>query len=89
MALGVAGFHLFGSFAQPKKKNFVSQTSINESMQVTNLSKQRATGKHTIIHPDLNGKVIPTLAELSNIKMLTSNHKNFLSRRWLVADHRM
>ena len=46
-------------------------------MQVTNLSKQRAAGKHTIIHPDINGKVMQTLAELSNIKMLTSNHKNF------------
>ena len=89
MALDVAGFHLIGSFTVHLPKIVMSWTSINESMQVTNLSKQRAAGKHTIIHPDLNGKVIPTLAELSNIKMLTSNHKNFLSRRWLVADHRM
>ena len=54
MALGIAGFHLFGSFALPKTKNFVSLTSINESMQVTNLSKQRAAGKHTIKQPDIN-----------------------------------
>jgi hypothetical protein len=77
MALGVAGFHLIGSFTVHRTKKNMSWTAINESMQVTNLSKQRAAGKHTIIQQDINGKVMQTLAMLSNIKMLTSNHMNF------------
>ncbi len=55
-------------------------------MQVTNLSKQRATGKHTIIHPDINGKVMQTLAKLSKFKMSTSNHMNFFIQPQLSTE---
>jgi hypothetical protein len=77
MALGVAGFHLIGSFTVHRTKKIMSWTSINESMQVTNLSKQRAAGKHTIIQPDINDKEMQTLTKLSKFKMSTSNHMNF------------
>ena len=87
IALGVAGLHLFGSFALPKTRHFVSQTSINESMQVTNQSRQRAAGKHTIQHPDTNATEMQTHSQLRMCVMRASGHLRFFMKQPSTLTH--
>jgi hypothetical protein len=87
MALGVAGFHLFGSFALPETKNFVSQTSINESMFFTIQRKQRAAGKHTIQHPDIKDTEMQTHSKLSKCVMSASNYMRFFMKQPSTLTH--
>jgi hypothetical protein len=81
MALGVTGFHLIGSFALHNTKYFVSWTPINESMLVTNLSKQRAAGKHTIKQQDINDTEMQTRSKLSKFVMSTRSHMRFFMQQ--------
>ena len=87
IALGVAGLHLFGSFALPKPSHFVCMHSINESMPVTDHSSQRAVGKHTMQHTDTSATKQQTHSQLRSCMIRASGHLRFFMKHPSTLTH--